>query len=508
LVHDDVIWQSSDVGADELGKIMSEERQIAPSAPLIVQGDDDSLAEFGYKQELPRVLGFWTTWALGFAFISPIVGLYTIFALATETVGPTWIWALVIVIVGQLFVALVYTQLAEKWPITGGIYQWARHALGKKYGWWAGWIYIWALTLTVAAVAYGGGEFLNQLIFGGEELFPAQKFVAALAVLVVMTFVTFISMNALKWVLYIGIFCSLAAMLPISLALLVLHREHSFSIFTDTSLIPEGSSFGPAFISAIAIAGWVLLGFDAVSSLAEETKKPRKVIPNAIVFSLAGVGLVDMIGAAALMLAAPNIPDMVAGKTGDPISSIISHTLGAGVADVFTGIVVVAFTACGVAVQATAVRVIFSFSRDNMFPFSRLLRRVDQHRKSPTTATLFTFFVCVVLMTYANALTLVVSFATAAYYVAFLAPVAAILILRMRRSWNHEGTWAMRRIGPAVTLLAFLWLIFELVNISWPRDQGLAAWQEWAVIIGFVICISTGLIYYKLARPYERTPID
>lgn len=476
--------------------------------PILGQRDEDSLAEFGYKQELARTLGFWTTWALGFAFISPIVGLYTIFALATETIGPTWIWALVIVIVGQLFVALVYTQLAEKWPITGGIYQWARHALGKKYGWWAGWIYIWALTLTVAAVAYGGGQFLNQLVFGDETVIPAQDFFAAVVVLLAMTLVTYNSMKGLKWVLYIGIFCSMAAMLPISLTLLLLHKEHSLSIFTDTRLAPEGVSFGPAFLAAIAIAGWVLLGFDAVSSLAEETKNPRKVIPKAIVFSLLTVGLVDIIGAAALMLASPNIPDMVAGNVGDPISHTIAHALGSGVADIFTGIVVIAFTACGVAVQATAVRVIFSFSRDNMFPFSRLLRRIQPRKKSPTIATLFTFFVCVILMVYANALAIVVSFATAAYYAAFLAPVAAIMVLRLRRSWQPGGTWAMRRIGPVINILAFIWLTFELINISLPRDQGIPMWQEWAVVLGFVICITTGFIYYKSYRPYERMPLD
>lgn len=470
--------------------------------------DEASLAEFGYKQELPRILGFWTTWALGFAFISPIVGLYTIFALATETAGPIWIWALVIVIVGQLLVALVYTQLAEKWPITGGIYQWARHALGEKYGWWAGWFYIWALTLTVAAVAYGGGEFLNSLAFRGEQVIPGQEFFSALTVLIIMTFFTYISMNTMRWILYIGIICSLAAMLPISLTLLFVHQEHSWGIFVDTSYVPDASAVWPAFIATIAIAGWVILGFDAVSSLAEETRNPRKQIPKAVVLSLLVVGLIDMIGAVALLLAAPNIPDMVAGSIGDPISAIIAHTLGVPIADIFIGIVVIAFTACGVAVQATAVRVIFSYSRDNMFPFSRLLRRVHPKRKSPTIATLFTFLACVILMAYANALAIVVSFATAVYYLAFLAPVVAVMILRIRRKWHPEGTWNMPRIGVVINVLACIWLIFEFINISFPRDAGLPIWQEWAVVIGFIVCLSTGLIYYKAARPYERVPID
>src|SRR5699024_4897547 len=123
---------------------------------------------------------------------------------------------------------------------------------------------------------------------------------------------------------------------------------HSFRIFTDVSYVPNDASLWPAFIATIAIAGWVILGFDAVSSLTEETKNPRKNIPKAIVFSLIVVGLVDIIGAAALLLAAPNIPDIVAGNVGDPISSIIASTLGTTVADLFIGIVVIAFTACGV----------------------------------------------------------------------------------------------------------------------------------------------------------------
>ena len=59
--------------------------------------DDGLLTEFGYRQELPRVLRFWTNWALGFAFISPIVGLYTVVALGAQTAGPAWVWVLPIV---------------------------------------------------------------------------------------------------------------------------------------------------------------------------------------------------------------------------------------------------------------------------------------------------------------------------------------------------------------------------------------------------------------------------
>lgn len=473
-------------------------------------GDDDGplLAEFGYTQELPRVLGFWTTWALGFAFISPIVGLYTIFSLATQTVGPTWFWAVVIVILGQLLVALVYAQLAAKWPITGGIYQWSRLALGKKYGWWAGWIYLWALTITVATVAYGGGNFLTLLVTGSNDPQPLHTILAAFAALVIMTIVTYVSINTLKWVLYLGILCSILAMLPISLTLLVLHRSQSFSVLLDTTMIPSGATFFTSFVSAVAIGGWVLLGFDACCSLAEEVRSPTKQIPKAVVASLIAVGLIDLLGAAAILLAAPDLGPYIDGTGGDPIYNVIAYALGDGVAQVFLVIVVVAFIACGVAVQATAVRVIFSYSRDNMFPFSRVWRTLHPRVKSPMNATLLTFAVCAGLLLWANALAILVSFATAAYYLAFLAPVAAVLLLRVRRQWQPTGPWAMPRTGVYVNTFAFLWLVFELINISLPRDQGLPWWQEWAVAIGFLICFTAGATYFKVYRPYERVPLD
>src|SRR5699024_8665973 len=111
-------------------------------------------------------------------------------------------------------------------------------------------------------------------------------------------------------------------------------------------------------------------------------------------------------------------------------------------------------------------------------------------------------------MVYANALSIVVSFATAAYYLAFLAPVSAILILRISNKWSPGGTWAILLGGTDINVLVCAWLTFEFINISLPRDQGLPIWQEWAVVIGFIVCLSIGFVYYKATRPYERMPIE
>jgi hypothetical protein len=60
--------------------------------------DEGLLEQFGYKQELRRGLGLWTNFAVGFAFISPVVGLYAIIALGTFAAGPAWVWTLPVVL--------------------------------------------------------------------------------------------------------------------------------------------------------------------------------------------------------------------------------------------------------------------------------------------------------------------------------------------------------------------------------------------------------------------------
>ena len=337
--------------------------------------DERQLEEFGYKQELPRVLRLWTNWAIGFAFISPIVGLYTVVALGAATAGPAWVWSVPIVIAGQLLVALVYAQLAARWPIAGGIYQWSRRLIGPRYGWWAGWIYIWALILTLSTVAYGGGGFLGQLV-GIDAPTTGQSILLALLMMLITTTVNVIGLQLLRYTVNIGIACEAVASVGIGIALILFFRQQPVSVLTDTGGVADGGSYLPAFVAAVAIAGWILLGFDACGSVAEETRDAARQVPKAIVMSIVCVGIVDLIAAFALVLGNPDIPAMVSGEQADPVSAAVVAGLGSWAKTPFLVVVVTSFIACGIAVQGATVRVVFSYSRDGMFPLAHVWRKV------------------------------------------------------------------------------------------------------------------------------------
>src|SRR6478735_10833849 len=128
------------------------------------QDDAAQLAELGYESHFERRMGLWENFALGFTYLSPVVGVYSTFAIAFVAGGPPMIWSIVIAGLGQLLVALVFSEIVAQFPVAGGIYPWARRLWGRKYAWMTGWVYLIALFVTIASVVYGAGPFLAQIL--------------------------------------------------------------------------------------------------------------------------------------------------------------------------------------------------------------------------------------------------------------------------------------------------------------------------------------------------------
>ena len=127
--------------------------------------DQEQLAKFGYTQELRRSLGFFSTFAIAFSFISATNGFYALFYYGLVVGGPAGlIWQWPIIVFGQFMVALVFAEAASHYPLAGGIYQWAKRFMGGNYGWWVAWMFAVALVVTVAAVAFGVAPIVCSLM--------------------------------------------------------------------------------------------------------------------------------------------------------------------------------------------------------------------------------------------------------------------------------------------------------------------------------------------------------
>ena len=74
----------------------------------------------------------------------------------------------------------------------------------------------------------------------------------------------------------------------------------------------------------------------------------------------------------------------------------------------------------------------------------------------------------------------------AGFYVAFIFPVLAALVVRLKGQWK-PGPFSLGVLGPVVNVAALLWLGFEIVNIAWPRQSEAPWYQNYAVVVVFVI---------------------
>src|ERR1700727_1084045 len=131
--------------------------------PPTAAGDSDELAGFGYKQELDRSLGSFSSFAAGFSYISILTGVFELFGFGFANAGPAVWWSWLVVLGGQMCVALCFAELAGQFPLAGSVYQWSKRIGTDFASWMTGWILIIGSIVTVAAVAVAWQVVLPQV---------------------------------------------------------------------------------------------------------------------------------------------------------------------------------------------------------------------------------------------------------------------------------------------------------------------------------------------------------
>ena len=192
------------------------------AADLPLDPDARRLRELGYRQELSRSLHIFDNAALGFAAISPVVGLYAVVLVGSTVAGPAWVWVLPIALAGQCLLLSVYAELASEFPVAGGAYQWSRRLMGETYGWINGWVAICAYAAANTTIAYLGAPW--ALTLAGIEPTPRRIVATGALLLVFCAIAGALGIDVLGRVVKVGIGAEIVASLGIGLALLLVFR--------------------------------------------------------------------------------------------------------------------------------------------------------------------------------------------------------------------------------------------------------------------------------------------
>jgi amino acid transporter len=463
--------------------------------------DSGRLRELGYSQQLQRGLGIFSTFSIGVATVAPVVGLYAIVGLSMSFSGPTWVWVLLASLVGQLLVAAIYAELASEFPVAGGPYQWTKRLVGPGFGTFTGVVYLTAVSAALATVGYLAAPWFGALL--GLQLSSAGNVVLSALLLTVSFIINAAGVRTVKVVVNCGIAAEMIASILIGLSLLLFYRVHPFGILAEPL---TASASIPAILATMAVCGWAFVGFDASASVAEETQAAGASVPLAMIAATAIVGMCVVLVAVAVTLATNDLEAVIAGTVADPVTTTVVSALGNWSAEPFNGVVCVTFFACLVSMQAYLGRVVFGLARDNVIPFSASLSKVSARSKVPFRAMLALTVIaaaCLLLGLNDGAVGTMITFGTAGLYITFLLVVAAALLARSSGRWKPNGTVRLGRWGMPINILAFVWLLFETINIAWPRVElappGAPVLQVWAAVWVFAIVavIACLMAWYK-----------
>ncbi|HEY1824427.1 MAG TPA: APC family permease [Acidimicrobiales bacterium] len=504
-----------------------------------VAKDHERLHALGYRQELNRVLGLFDNFSVAFSYLSPVVGIYSIFVIGAGAGGPAYIWTIPVVVLFMTLVALVFGQLASEYPLSGALYQYGKFNVGARYGWFVGWIYGFALLATVASVDSGIVGYVTDLMnrWFNTDLNPADHltiFIVVAIVIVLSALMNSVGAKILGRVARYGVYVETIGTFGVFIALAIKGFHHGLGYLGTTQGVqnvshnPFGVNFGGHWLTGAALVAilanvYIFYGFESAGDIAEETKDAGRQVPRAMRNAILYGGIASFVLVLGLLLAIPKdgFKQVIAG--GIPV---ILATLPGWLQDVFLILVIIAFFSCGTAVMAAGSRVTFALARDGAIPAARVLRKVTPTHRTPRNAILvatvvpFLFLLLVLVnpskpehilwFTYpanVNALFALVSFATSGIYLSFFLTVLGSFIAE-RRGWKPSGQFTLGKWSGTVTVVAGLYLFLMLLNIVWPSSlsSGRAALFNygWITLLVMFIIVVVGALYEGFARPDKK----
>jgi amino acid transporter len=467
------------------------------------------LQRYGYRQEFRRELKRFASFAVGFSFISITTGIFTTYGSVLISSGPLGIWTWPIVIVGQLFVSLVFAALASRMPLAGYSYQWTSRLANPKIGWLIGWISFTFLIVDVVAVDYAVASTVLPSLFNYVETPQNAWLVTTIVVLLQMLLIIFSTVwstrvnNTAVATEVIGIVGLTLLLVIVGAVRGLLHANHLFSTGTVPShgwLTLGGLTSAGPFMLAFLLGAFTIVGFEAAANLAEETQDAHRVVPTAMWFSVVLSGIVGFAFLIALNLASNNIAALTTSAT--PVADIVTQTLGNIVGKIFLVLVTFSIFACGLVIFITVTRLTWAMSRDQRFPGYRLFGQVGKGTGTPVTATILCcILIEIVLAGFAGygilsnptnaanqASTLLSLFSAATLLPAIIYLATVILYIFARRKLPQTHGFSLGAFEWPIIVISVVWLLFEL---SIFRDASFATPWVYSVVM-FVL----GLVYF------------
>ncbi len=424
--------------------------------------------ELPAHQQLARTLSWPHLLALGVGAIVG-TGILTLIGVGADRAGPAVLLSFGIAGLICACAALAYAEMATMMPASGSAYTYSYAVLGEIVAWVVGWSLILEYSLVVSAVAVGWSGYAHGFLTGiGFELPLALAAGPALGGVVNLPAVAIIAVVAGLLMLGTRESATLnATLVLVKIATLILFVAVALPHFDAANLEPW-SPFGftktmgsdgieRGVMAAAAIIFFAFYGFDAISTAAEEAKRPERDLAIGIVGSMVVCTIIYIVVALAAVGA---LPYTGFAKSPEPLALILREIGSPGVATLVAAAAVIALPTVLLAFLYGQSRIFLVMARDGFLPLS--LASVDPKRGTPVRITIITA-VLVAIIAGVMPIDSIAALANAGTLAAFVAVSVAMLVLRRRdpdavRTFRTPLAWI---VGP-VAVLGCLYLFYSL----------------------------------------------
>ncbi|HEX3284398.1 MAG TPA: amino acid permease [Mycobacterium sp.] len=326
---------------------------------------------------LLRVLGTPSLVLFGLVYMVPLT-VFTTYGIVTETTGGRLSVAYLVTLAAMVFTARSYARMAAAYPVAGSAYTYTQRSFGAPIGFLAGWSllldYLFLPMLNYLVI----GLYLNAAIPAIPEWVIV---VVTIAIVTVLNIVGIVSVDRANFV----IIAVQAVFIVVFIIMACVTLSHTGSVDFMAPLRGDGTApgFSPILAGA-AILCLSFLGFDAVSTLSEEAKDPKRTVPRAIMIATIASGIIFIILSFISQLVFPSnkFADVDSGSL-DVMTTAGGHFLNA----FFTAAYVAGALGSAITSQASVARILYAMGRDGILP-RRIFGYVAARFSTPVYAIL------------------------------------------------------------------------------------------------------------------------
>ena len=403
---------------------------------------------------------------------------------AANQAGPAIVLAYVAAGLACGFAALCYAEFASMIPISGSAYTYAYATLGEIFAWMIGWDLILEYAVGSMTVAVGWSGYFQRILAGFGVHLPAWMSAApgtgvegALINLPALIIVLIISA-----LLVIGVRESArfnAVMVSVKLAAILFFIVVGIRYVEPANWQPFMPYGVQGIAAAAAVVFFAYIGFDAVSTTAEEAKNPSRDLPIGIIASLV---LCTLLYLAVAGILSGIIPVVQFKDDAQFLNAPVGYALHVINMDWAAGLVsagaVAGITSVLLVMLMSQPRIFFAMSRDQLLPAG--VSKVHPTFRTPYITTIITGVVVAIVagLTPINVLSEMTSIGT---LFAFVIVCAGVLVLRRKRPDAHRPFKVAG--GPILPILGVLSCVYLMVNLTVMTWVRFLVWLDFGMLI-------------------------